>query len=130
MSNTKTVAAPATPKPNPEISAAIDKTIEATKALKTEPAQQTKPKVAPISERLERFQMIEKHVIQLELVNESLEDLKEFKASPNGGDQIIIRQANGKTINTNHPEAIEGMIQSAIERLNAKKEELESFIVL
>lgn len=123
----KQAEAAATPTPT-EAAQAAATIAAATKELESPaPGTQSKP---PIGQRLERFQLLEKYVTQLELVEESLEELQDFSPDPNGGDQIIIRRANGKTHNTNHPVAIEAMMAAAVAKLQARKAELEDCIVL
>ena len=87
-------------------------------------------KLLSITERLERFSLLEKYVSQLQLVEEALQELQEFKPSPSGGDSVIIRQHNGSSHSTSHPAAIEAMVAAAIEKLKAKRSELENLIVL
>lgn len=125
--STKQPEAAATPTPTETAQAAATITA-ATKELESPaPGKQPKP---PIGQRLERFQLLEKYVTQLELVEESLEELQDFSPDPNGGDQIIIRRANGKSHSTNHPAAVEAMVSAAVAKLQSKKAELEDCIVL
>lgn len=146
MTQTKTTVAPAATKPAaPTTTKQPEKTTAATPspaetaqaaanvAAATNSLQDPVPGAAPkppINQRLEKFQMLEKYVTQLELVEESLEELADFTPDPNGGDQVIIRRANGKTHNTNHPVAIEAMMAAAVSKLQARKAELEDCIVL
>ncbi len=93
-------------------------------------AEEKKPAFSPIADRLERFALLEKYVGQLELVQEALDELQDFKPDPSGGDQIIIKEADGSTHSTRHPVAVAAMVAAAVEKLKEKKTELESFIVL
>lgn len=106
--------------------------VPAKQAVVKDPEQPKEPasKIPTIAERLERFSQLEKYVGQLQLVEESLQELQEFKPDPSGGDQIIIKEADGTTHSTRHPLAVEAMVKAAVELLKAKKTEIESFIVL
>ena len=137
--STKTTASNGTATATPaqtekqEVKTSQPATITPENSPKPEALRQPAPqpgKMQSISERLERFALLEKYVGQLQLVEEALQELQEFKPDPSGGDQIIIKEADGTTHSTRHPEAVAAMVAAAVEKLKAKRAELESFIVL
>lgn len=85
---------------------------------------------APISERLERLEYLNELNRQREEVTEAVEKLQRFEQSPNGGQQIIFRSANGEGTATHHPLVIEEMVTVALTRLKSKLREIEMQILL
>lgn len=84
----------------------------------------------PIADRLEKIWRLNLLISKYELINEALEELKDFRADPAGGDQVIIKTSNGTTHRTNHPDAIDAMVGAAIAKLKTSKQTVEKEIYL
>ncbi len=139
MSEVKTAAAPAKVQDTktaaqkmPAISAAINETAKPTPAPFTDPDQfkESIQPPPPISERLEKLELLNKLCEQRDEVTEALEKLRQFEQSPNGGQSIIFRGADGDSTATKHPAVIEAMVQVATSRLKSKLQEIEMQILL
>lgn len=85
--------------------------------------------IAPISERLEKLEMLNQLIQQRDDVTEALDSLQKFEQSPNGGQQVIFRSANGTSSSTQNPVAISAMVAQGITMLKTKLFEIESQII-
>jgi hypothetical protein len=111
------VEAPAKPADRPGVFSDPD-------AGKVEP-----PTLPPIAERIEKLDRLNVLIAQRDEVTEALDNLQKFEQSPNGGQQVIFRSANGGSTSTHNPVAIAAMVAEGVKMLKAKLADIESQII-
>jgi len=111
---------------NPEVMPAVKTPAPFTDpdANKVEP-----PTLPPISERIEKLDRLNVLIAQRDEVTEALDNLQKFEQSPNGGQQVIFRSANGGSTSTHNPIAISAMVAEGVKMLKAKLADIESLII-
>lgn len=87
------------------------------------------PILPPISQRLEKLERLNVLIAQRDEVTEALENLQKFDQSPNGGQSVIFRAANGTSTQTHNPVAIAAMVAQGVTMLKAKLSDIESQII-
>lgn len=87
------------------------------------------PILPPINERLEKLERLNMLIAQRDEVTEALDNLQKFEQSPNGGQQVIFRSANGQSTSTQNPVAIAAMVAQGVTMLKAKLADIDSQII-
>ena len=87
------------------------------------------PTLPPIAERIEKLDRLNILIAQRDEVTEALDNLQKFEQSPNGGQQVIFRSANGGSTSTHNPVAIAAMVAEGVKMLKAKFADIESQII-
>lgn len=86
--------------------------------------------IAPIAERIKRFEELEKLLEKREQISEAIDNLNDFYIAPTGGAQIQLRDSKSNTFAIAHPSVIGEIVAMLKNKLGSELNELDSKFIL